>query len=257
MKVVILAGGMGTRLSEETEVRPKPLVDIGGRPILWHIMKLYAHYGFCEFIVCLGYKGYLIKEYFANYILHQGDVTVDLVRNTIDYHRSEAEPWRVTLIDTGVATMTGGRLKRIRDYVGAAPFLLTYGDGVADIDIAALVAYHQHHGKLATITAVQPSGRFGALCIGNGDVVERFEEKPRGDNMWINGGFFVLQPEVFDYIDGDATVWEQEPLERLASARNLVAFKHVGFWQAMDTLRDKRQLNELWAAGTPPWQVWK
>jgi glucose-1-phosphate cytidylyltransferase len=256
MKVVILAGGLGTRLSEETEVRPKPLVEIGGHPIVWHIMKLYAQHGFREFIVCLGYKGYMLKEYFAQYVLHHTDVTVDMACNKLEMHHLETEAWKVTLVDTGMSTMTGGRIKRIRDYVSAAPFMLTYGDGVGDIDISKLVAWHQQHGQLATITAVQPSGRFGALRIGADNQVERFEEKPQGDKMWINGGFFVLQPEVFEYIAGDNTVWENEPLERLAREGNLVAYKHHGFWQAMDTLRDKRQLNDLWDGGTPPWRVW-
>lgn len=256
MKVVILAGGLGTRLSEETDIKPKPMVAVGGKPILWHIMKIYASYGFNEFIVCLGYKGYVIKEYFANYFLHQSNVTFDLANNRMEIHQNFVEPWKVTLVDTGVETLTGGRVKRIREHVGDEPFMLTYGDGVADVDIRSLVAFHQAHGRLATVTAAQPSGRFGALSLDERGQVGAFQEKPAGDGSWINGGFFVMQPEVFDYIDGDSTMLEREPLEGLARDGQLVAYRHQGFWQPMDTLRDKNMLEELWNAKQAPWKVW-
>lgn len=256
MKVVILAGGLGTRLSEETVIRPKPMVEIGGKPILWHIMKIYSHYGFNDFVVCLGFKGYVIKEYFSNYFLHMSDVTFDMSTNTMEVHHKKAEPWRVTLVDTGQETMTGGRLKRVAPYLGNEPFMMTYGDGVANVDIAGLVAFHQGHGRLATVTSTQPSGRFGALCFGEGDRVASFQEKPAGDGNWINGGFFVLEPKVIDYIAGDSTLFEQEPLEGLAGDGQLMAYKHNGFWQPMDTLRDKTHLEDLWKTGKAPWKLW-
>ena len=255
MKVVLLAGGSGTRLSEETVARPKPMVEIGGRPILWHIMKIYSSYGFDEFIICLGYKGYIITEFFANYQIHSSDVTIDIARQTINTHRSRAEDWRVTLVDTGLDTMTGGRIKRIRDHIGDQPFCLSYGDGVADIDIQALVNFHKAHGRAATVTAVRPPGRFGALDL-SGDRVDGFIEKPAGDGSWINGGFFVCSPSVFDRIEDDATVWEQEPLSSLARDGELSAFRHEGFWQPMDTMRDKHQLEDLWKAGEARWRRW-
>jgi glucose-1-phosphate cytidylyltransferase len=253
-KAVILAGGLGTRLMEETDSRPKPMVEIGGNPILWHIMKSYSHHGINEFIVCLGYKGYVIKEYFANYYLHMADVTFDLAHNSVEVHRGSAEPWKVTLVDTGAATMTGGRLKRIRDFLEPGPFCMTYGDAVSTVDIRALVAFHAAHGKLATVTAVRPPARFGALMM-EGNAVHGFQEKPTGDNQFINGGFFVLQPEVLDLIEDDTTIWEREPMEQLASRGELCAFQHEGFWQPMDTLRDKRQLEDLWNSGRAPWRV--
>ena len=257
MKVVILAGGFGSRISEESYLKPKPMIEIGGRPILWHIMKGYSFHGFHDFVICLGYKGYCIKEYFAHYFLHEADVTFDFTAsNQQIIHTHHAEPWKVTLVDTGLHSMTGGRVKRIRQYVGDEPFMLTYGDGVGDVDLRRLVAFHQAHGKLATITSVQPDGRFGSLQLADGDVVEGFQEKPQGDGGWINGGFFVLQPQVFDYIDGDATVFEREPLENLAGDRQLVAHKHFGFWKPMDTLRDKDQLEALWQSGRAPWKKW-
>ncbi len=256
MKVVILAGGFGTRLSEETDIKPKPMVEIGGKPILWHIMKIYSYYGFNDFIICLGYKGYMIKEYFANYFLHMSDVTIDLQKNKLEIHNVRAEPWRITLVDTGLNTMTGGRIKRIQQYVGNETFMLTYGDGVGNIDIKKLVDFHKSHGKLATVTAVQPLGRFGALTI-EGDRVFSFKEKPKGDGSWINGGFFVLEPGIFKYIQGDETIWEKEPLENLSKEGQLMAYKHTGFWKAMDTLRDKRELETLWQSGNPPWKVWE
>jgi glucose-1-phosphate cytidylyltransferase len=255
MKAVILAGGFGSRLSEETAVRPKPMVEIGGKPMLWHIMKIYAAHGIEEFVICLGYKGYLIKEYFANYYLHTCDVSFDLASGDMEVHRSETEPWRVTLVDTGEQTMTGGRLKRVLRYVGDEDFCFTYGDGVADVDVAALVAFHREQGALATVCAVQPRGRFGALDI-DGDRVMKFEEKPRGDRGWTNGGFFVLAPGVERYIDGDPTVWEQEPMRALAREGQLASYRHEGFWQAMDTLRDRNQLEELWSSGAAPWRIW-
>jgi glucose-1-phosphate cytidylyltransferase len=257
MKVVILAGGFGTRLSEETDLKPKPMVEIGGKPILWHIMKIYSHHGFNDFIICLGYKGYVIKEYFAHYFLHQSDVTIDLQKNSMDIHESKAEPWKITLVDTGLSTMTGGRIKRIQAYIKNETFLLTYGDGVSDVDITALVASHRQQGKLATVTAVQPSGRFGALNLDKNNAVLSFQEKPKGDGSWINGGFFVVEPAVFERIIGDETVWEREPLESLAGDGQLFAFNHGGYWQPMDTVRDKNHLEELWNSGKAPWKVWK
>ena len=257
MKVVILAGGFGTRISEESHLKPKPMIEIGERPILWHIMKIYSHYGFNDFIICLGYKGYSIKEYFAHYFLHESDVTFDFRKNSERIvHNHNAEPWAVTLVNTGLETMTGGRVKRIKQYIGNEPFMLTYGDGVANVNIGELVNFHQQHGKLATITSVQPSGRFGALELDINNVVSGFQEKPKGDGSWINGGFFVMQPEVLDYIDGDSTLLEKEPLENLANDGQLVAYKHTGFWQPMDTLRDKNHLEELWTAESAPWKVW-
>jgi glucose-1-phosphate cytidylyltransferase len=256
VKAIILAGGLGSRLSEETVARPKPMVEIGGKPILWHIMKIYAAHGIDEFVVCLGYRGYMIKEFFANYYLHTCDITFDLAGGEMEVHRSSAEPWKVTLVDTGQATMTGGRLARVLPYVAdEEAFCLTYGDGVADIDISALTTFHRSHGSLATVTAVQPPGRFGAMRL-DGDVVAAFEEKPRGDGTWMNGGFFVLSPEVGRYLAGDATVWEQDPLQRLAADGELVSYRHHGFWQPMDTLRDRNELEALWADGHAPWATW-
>jgi glucose-1-phosphate cytidylyltransferase len=257
MKVVSLAGGMGTRISEETSVKPKPMVEIGGKPILWHIMKIYSQYGYNDFVICLGYKGYIIKEYFSNYFLHMSDVTLDMERNTMEVHQKHVEPWRVTLVDTGVDSMTGGRVKRIAPYVGRETFMLTYGDGVADINVTALVSYHKAHGKLATVTSTQPSGRFGALICDGVNRVTSFQEKPAGDGSWINGGFFVFEPAIFDRIAGNDTVLEREPLEGLARDGQLVAYKHGGFWQPMDTLRDKLHLEELWASGKAPWKMWE
>jgi glucose-1-phosphate cytidylyltransferase len=254
MKAVILAGGLGSRISEQTEVRPKPMVEIGARPILWHIMKIYASHGITDFVVCLGYKGYVIKEFFANYYLHACDVTFDLATNAVEVHHSKAEPWRVTLVDTGDETMTGGRLARVLDYVGDEDFCLTYGDGVADVDITALLAFHHSQGRLATVTAVQPPGRFGALET-EGSMVTGFAEKPHGDGGWINGGFFVLSPEVAGYLGGDDTIWEREPLEGLARDGQLSVYQHDGFWQPMDTQRDMRQLQAMWASGEAPWSV--
>lgn len=256
MKAVLLAGGLGTRLSEETSTRPKPMVEVGGKPILWHIMKMYSAYGINEFVVCLGYKGYVIKEYFANYFLHMSDVTFDMARNRMDVHNNNAEPWRVTLVDTGESTMTGGRLKRVKQYLkDEASFCFTYGDGVGDIDIGKTLSFHKAHGKLATMTATQPPGRFGALGM-DGDAVHSFQEKPSGDGGWINGGFFVLSPKVIDLIEDDSTIWERAPLEQLASESQLMAYKHPGFWQPMDTLRDKQHLEELWQSGKAPWKSW-
>ncbi|RKP59067.1 glucose-1-phosphate cytidylyltransferase [Pararobbsia silviterrae] len=255
MKAVILAGGLGTRISEETAVKPKPMVEIGGRPILWHIMKIYSAHGVNDFVICCGYKGYVIKEYFANYFLHMSDVTFDMSRNTMDVHQRNAEPWRVTLVDTGDATQTGGRLKRVAPYLDDEPFCLTYGDGVGDIDITKSIEFHHTHGRLATMTATQPSGRFGALDL-DGTAVRSFVEKPAGGAGWINGGFFVLSPKVVDLIDGDETLWEREPLEQLARMDQLQVFQHSGFWQPMDTLREKNQLEDLWAAKKAPWKVW-
>jgi len=254
MKTVILAGGLGTRISEESHLRPKPMIEIGGRPILWHIMTHYARHGFNDFVVCLGYRGYMIKEYFANYVLHNADVTVDLAKGSIEYHETNHEPWRVTLVETGEQTMTGGRLKRVARYLDPGqPFFLTYGDGLADVDLTALAAFHRAHGKAATVTAVVPPGRFGALELEQNEV-RRFSEKPPGDNALINGGFFVLEPSVLSRIAGDATVWENEPLEGLARDGQLAAFRHDGFWAAMDTLRDKNHLEALWASGEAPWR---
>jgi len=255
MKAVLLAGGLGTRISEETSLKPKPMIEIGGKPILWHIMKIYSSHGINEFIICCGYKGYVIKEYFANYFLHMSDVTFDMAENRMDIHQNNAEPWKVTLVDTGEQTMTGGRLKRVRQYLGEEDFCFTYGDGVSDIDISSLVDFHKKQRKLATVTAVQPAGRFGALKLEE-RMVAGFEEKPQGDGGWINGGFFVLSPKAIDHIEGDATVWEKEPLEKLASTRQLSAYLHRGFWQPMDTLRDKNHLEELWTGGKAPWKKW-
>ena len=257
MKIVILAGGFGTRISEESHIKPKPMIEIGGRPILWHVMKIYSYYGYNEFIICLGYKGYYIKEYFEHYFLHESDITFNFGVNCNKViHNHSAEPWKVTLVDTGLETMTGGRVKKIRKYVGDEPFMLTYGDGVADVNIAELVAYHQTKRKLVTVTAVQPLGRFGSLDLSEENEVRGFQEKPKGDGAWVNGGFFVLQPQIFDYISDDSTVLEQEPLEKVASNGELVAFKHENFWQPMDSMRDKVKLNELWSAGKAPWKVW-
>ena len=256
MKCVILAGGLGTRISEETGLRPKPMIEIGGRPILWHIMKIYSSHGVNDFVICCGYKGYLIKEYFANYFLHMSDVTFDMAHNTMQVHERKAEPWRVTLVDTGETTMTGGRLKRVAPYVaGEDAFCCTYGDGVADVDIAAGIAFHRSHGRLATVTAVLPPGRYGALQLA-GERVQGFAEKPRGDGGLINGGFFVLSPRCLDRIAGDATPWEAEPLTGLAADGELMAFAHTGFWQPMDTLREKTLLEELWQSGRAPWKRW-
>lgn len=255
MKAVILAGGLGTRLSEETVLKPKPMVEIGGRPILWHILKGYSAHGIRDFVICAGYKSYLIKEYFANYFMHMSDVTFDLAENRMEVHEKRSEPWRVTIVDTGDDSMTGGRIKRIAPYVGSETFCLTYGDGVGNVDIAASIAFHRTHGKLATLTAVQPSGRFGALLL-EGDGISSFQEKPKGDGSWINGGFFVLEPGIFNYIEGDATIWEREPMEKLAAEGQLQAFRHADFWQPMDTLRDKQLLEDLWDRGKAPWKVW-
>lgn len=258
MKVVILAGGLGTRISEESEFKPKPMIEIGGKPILWHIMKMYSHYGYNDFIICCGYKAYVIKDYFYHYYMHQADMTIDLGRNTTEYHNSSAEPWRVTLVDTGLNTMTGGRIKRVQNYVGNETFLLTYGDGVSDVNIPALLDCHNKGGKLATLTAVQPSGKFGALDIDSSSTILSFQEKPKGDGAWINGGFFICESEVFNYIlGGDSTIWERAPLETLAASRQLGAFKHNGFWQPMDTLRDKNELENLWSIGKAPWKIWE
>jgi glucose-1-phosphate cytidylyltransferase len=255
MKAVILAGGLGTRISEESHLKPKPMIEIGGKPIIWHIMKIYSHHGINDFVICLGYKGYVIKEYFANYFLHSSDVTFDMAQNRMHIHHQHAEPWRVTLVDTGEDTLTGGRLKRVREHLDDEPFCFTYGDGVSDVDITALRAFHHTHGKLATVTAIQPPGRYGALKL-EGGKVETFQEKPAGDGAWINGGYFVLHPKVLDYIDGDQTSWEGEPLLQLSSEGNLMAYEHHGFWQAMDTLRDKNQLEELWSTRQALWKVW-
>lgn len=256
MKAVILAGGLGTRISEETHLKPKPMIEIGGKPILWHIMKIYSAHGINDFVVCLGYKGYLIKEYFANYFLHMSDVTFDMAHNKMEVHQRYAEPWRITLVDTGENTLTGGRLKRVAEYVqDEEAFCFTYGDGVADVDISALSAFHRQHGKLATVTAVQPPGRYGSLDMSDG-LVRGFVEKPKGDGGWINGGFFVLSPKVLDYIAGNETSWEGNPLVRLAAEGRLMAFEHQGFWQPMDTLRDKNHLEELWESGKAPWKIW-
>jgi glucose-1-phosphate cytidylyltransferase len=257
MKAVILAGGLGTRLSEETTTRPKPMVEIGGKPILWHILKMYSHHGVNDFVICCGYKGYVIKEYFANYFLHMSDITFDMRSNRMEVHQKRAEPWNVTLVDTGDESMTGGRLRRVAEYVrNDEAFCFTYGDGVSDIDISASIEFHRSHGKAATLTATFPPGRFGALDM-DGCQIKRFMEKPKGDGAMINGGFFVLSPRVLNYLEGDATVWEQQPLQRLAMDGQLMAFEHHGFWQPMDTLRDKTYLEELWASGKAPWKSWK
>ncbi len=257
MKAVILAGGLGTRISEETHLKPKPMIEIGGKPILWHIMKVYSTHGITDFIVCCGYKGYVIKEYFANYFLHTSDVTFDMKNNRMEVHEQHAEPWRVTLVDTGDESMTGGRLKRIENYVREEEaFCFTYGDGVADIDITLLLEFHQHHGKLATITAVQPAGRYGALDLRSENKVGGFIEKPQGEGGWVNGGFFVLSPKCLELIVSDSTPWEAEPLNALVEKEQLVAYQHDGFWQPMDTLRDKNHLEELWQTGKAPWKIW-
>jgi glucose-1-phosphate cytidylyltransferase len=256
MKAVILAGGLGTRISEESHLKPKPMIEIGGRPILWHIMKIYSRYGINDFVICLGYKGYVIKEYFANYFLHMSDVTFDMSKNEMEVHQRYVEPWRVTLVDTGENTLTGGRLRRVRQHLGDESFCFTYGDGVADVDIGALVNFHRAHGKAATVTAIQPPGRYGALNM-DGNAVRSFQEKPAGDGAWINGGFFVLEPSVIDLISGDQTSWEAEPLMQLARDDRLMAYPHAGFWQAMDTLRDKNQLEEIWQSGRAPWKCWE
>ncbi|OPX63689.1 MULTISPECIES: glucose-1-phosphate cytidylyltransferase [unclassified Methanoregula] len=256
MKVVILAGGLGTRLSEETTIRPKPMVEIGGKPILWHIMKIYSHYGFNEFVICLGYKGYMIKEYFANYFLHMSDVTIDIRKNEIETHQSYSEPWKISLIDTGDTTMTGGRIRRIRNYLNDETFMLTYGDGVSNVDISRLLKFHKKQKKTGTLTAIRPPGRFGALQIENDTRIVSFHEKPLGDGGYINGGFFVFEPELFEYLKEDTTVLEREPLEMLAKSGQLNAYKHNDFWYAMDTLRDKNYLEQEWASGRAPWKVW-
>jgi len=255
MKAVILAGGLGTRISEESHLRPKPMIEIGGRPILWHIMKIYSHYGINDFVVCLGYKGYVIKEYFANYFLHMSDVTFDMAENRMEVHQRHAEPWRVTLVDTGQETLTGGRLKRVQQYVGKETFCFTYGDGVADVDISRLVAFHRAEGKSATLTAIQPPGRYGAVSIDDARVTS-FAEKPAGDGAWVNGGYFVLEPSAFNYIANDQTSWESGALVKMSQDGKLAGYQHVGFWQAMDTLRDKNHLEELWQSGHAPWKVW-
>ena len=255
MKAVILAGGLGTRISEESHLRPKPMIEIGGKPIIWHVMKIYSHYGINDFVICCGYKGYVIKEYFANYFLHMSDVTFDMKKNSIQIHRGHAEPWTVTLVDTGDLTGTGGRLLKVKDYIGDETFCFTYGDGVADIDIAELIHFHEAHGKLATVTAVQPPGRYGALDI-SGDNVQGFQEKPQGDGGWINGGFFVLNPKVLNLIDCDDTTWEFEPMRQLASTGELKSYLHRGFWQPMDTLRDKTMLEARWKSDKAEWKVW-
>lgn len=256
MKVVILAGGLGTRLSEETQVKPKPMVEVGGKPILWHIMKIYSAFGINDFVVALGYKGYMIKEYFANYSLHSADVTFDLAERNVEYHNDGPDPWRVTLVDTGDQTLTGGRLKRVAPYLDNETFCMTYGDGVSDINIGKLIEFHRATALKATVSAVQPPGRFGSLEL-NSEKVSSFIEKPAGDGGWINAGFFVLEPTVIDYIDNDSTPWENQPLEKLAAEKQLAAYKHSGFWHAMDTLRDCKQLNSLWETGNPPWMLWQ
>ena len=257
MKVLILAGGLGTRLSEETDLKPKPMVEIGGKPILWHIMKIYSHYGFNDFVILTGYKSHIIKEYFINYYSRYSDITVDMSNNSVEIHKNRTEPWKVTMLYTGQDTMTGGRIKKAQSYVGNEPFMLTYGDGVANVDISRLVEYHKQSDKLATMTAVQQSGRFGAINIEHDNEISSFIEKPKGDGAWINGGFFVLEPEVFDYINiNDSTVWEREPLENLAGNGKLNAYKHDGFWRPMDTLRDKIELTQMWNSGKAPWQIW-
>lgn len=258
MKVVIFAGGLGTRIAEETDTRPKPMVEIGGKPILWHIMKIFSHYGFNEFIICLGYKGFLIKEYFTQYFLHNSDITIELGTNKLDVHYTNIDPFKVTLIDTGLVTKTAGRLKRVQQYIGNEDFMLTYGDGVSDIDIHALLKFHRAHDKVATVTAVQPEARFGGMVLGDGGVVEVFKEKPKGDGKWINGGFFVLRPGVFRYLDGnmDDVMWEDAPMERLSMDRQLVAYQHRGFWKCMDAMRDKLELEALWQNDQAKWKLW-
>lgn len=256
MKVLILAGGYGTRLSEETSLKPKPMVEIGGKPILWHIMKIYSSQGFNDFIILLGYKGYVIKEYFANYFLHQSDVTIDLSTNQIEVHNNTSEPWRVTLLDTGLHTMTGGRIRQARPYINDEAFMLTYGDGVSNVDLKALKGFHESHQGDITMTSVQPDGRFGIIVTGDNDQVMSFKEKPKEDEGWINGGFFICNPEIIDYIEGDETVFEQAPLENLAKEGKLFTYRHSGFWKCMDTLRDKKQLNTMWESGHSPWKIW-
>lgn len=258
MKVVIFAGGLGTRIAEETGTRPKPMVEIGGKPILWHIMKIYSSYGFNEFVICLGYKGFLIKEYFMQYYLHNSDITIELGNNKLDVHYTNTDPFKVTLIDTGVSTKTAGRLKRVQQYIGDEDFMLTYGDGVSDIDIPALLEFHRNHGKIATVTAVQPEARFGGMVLGPNGVVENFKEKPKGDGKWINGGFFVLRPEVFSYLQGDMddTMWEDSPMEQLSVDGELMAYKYNGFWKCMDAMRDKLELEDLWQQNQAKWKLW-
>jgi glucose-1-phosphate cytidylyltransferase len=258
MKVVIFAGGLGTRIAEETEIRPKPMVEIGGKPILWHIMKIYSHYGFNEFIICLGYKGYLIKEYFMHYFLHNSDITIELGSNKMDVHYTNIDPFKVTLVDTGLNTKTAGRLQRVKQYIGKEDFMLTYGDGVSNVDINALLAFHRSHGKIATVTAIQPEARFGGMELGEDGVVQQFKEKPKGDGKWVNGGFFVLRPEVFDYLEGnmDDTMWEDAPMERLTQQGQLIAYKHKEFWKCMDAMRDKLELEALWQNNQAKWKIW-
>ena len=258
MKVLILAGGLGSRLSEETTLKPKPMVEIGGKPILWHIMKIYSHYGFNDFVILCGYKGYMIKEYFAHYFLHMADMTIDMISNTITHHNNHAEPWKVTLVDTGLDSMTGCRIKKVKEYIENETFMLTYGDGVSDVDISKLIMHHKNHGKAITMTSVQPEGRYGSLIVDNNQRVLSFQEKPQGDGAWINAGFFVCEPEVLDYIpEGDKIVFEREPLESLAKAGQLYTYKHEGFWKPMDTLRDKTELERLWKTGSAPWKRWE
>jgi glucose-1-phosphate cytidylyltransferase len=258
MKVVILAGGYGTRISEESSIRPKPMVEVGEKPVLWHIMKIYSHFGIRDFIICLGYKGYVIKEYFSNYFLHRSDISIDLKNNKVEFLQNDVEPWKITLVDTGEGTMTGGRLKRVQKYIGNSTFCLTYGDGVCDVDIGDLILFHRKQKTLATVTAVQPEGRFGVFTLDDGQTkITHFREKPKGDGAWINGGYFVLEPEVIDYINDDSTVWEQAPLKTLAREGQLSAYKHEGFWFAMDTLRDKNLMENLWKTDNPPWKVWE
>jgi glucose-1-phosphate cytidylyltransferase len=258
MKVVIFAGGLGTRLAEETELRPKPMVEIGGKPILWHIMKIYGHYGFNDFIICLGYKGFFIKEYFMDYFMHNSDMTIELGSNKVDIHYTHTESFKVTLVDTGLNTKTAGRLRRIRKYVGQDTFMLTYGDGVSDVNIPELIRFHQEHGKVATVTAIQPEARFGGMELNESSNVQIFKEKPKGDGKWINGGFFVLSPKVFDYLDdkADQTMWEDQPLESLSKSGQLMAYKHTGFWKCMDAMRDKLELEQLWQSGEAKWKLW-
>lgn len=256
MKVVILAGGLGSRLSEETDVRPKPMVEIGGKPIIWHIMKIYAAHGFNEFVVCLGYKGYIIKEYFANLFLHQSDITINLENNQVEIHNRESDNWKITLVDTGRDSMTGGRIKRIQSYVGNSSFMLTYGDGLGNINVKGLLDFHKAHGKSVTVTSIKPDGRFGVLGLDENNRVNRFNEKSTEDVAWINGGFFVCEPRVFDYISNDQTIWEREPLEKLAEEGELLGYRHYGFWKPMDSLKDKNDLNALWDSGKAPWKLW-
>lgn len=257
MKAIILAGGLGTRISEETHLKPKPMIEIGNKPILWHIMKIYSYHGINDFVICCGYKGYLIKEYFANYFLHMSDITFDMTKNSMEVNQKRSEPWKVTLVDTGENTLTGGRLKRVVEYVkDESEFCFTYGDGVGDVNITKLIQFHKAQGSLATLTATRPPGRYGAIKFGENDRVERFQEKPEGDGSWINGGYFVLKPEVLNFIEGDQSSWEGDPLSRLANDGQLAAFKHEGFWQPMDTLREKNLLNDLWNSGKAPWRIW-